>query len=316
MSHRVLSLVFCGLALALPAAGQVERTLEKTFAATATPTLRMEAFHGDIAISTHDQAEIKVLVRQAINVKTEAEADKRLADVDFIFEQKGDEVVLRALYKRAVRWVWEDWPPVKLSFKVLVPRVCNLDVLARDGGITVGNLHGDVKLKAFSGAVFTGEIEGSLAITNVRGDISVTACTEKLTLEAKAGNVSVGRTGAIAIIKGAGGDVEIQSVRGRLDVEANGSDLKVGFAHPISGTAKLYSAGGDIAASLDPRSACTVSARASTFGEVKLRELSLGITSGQAGGARVEGTLNGGGPAIDIRASGGNIRLNGVPTEP
>jgi hypothetical protein len=210
-----------------------------------------------------------------------------------------------------VRWAWESWPPVALAYVVKVPRICNLDLLTPEGDITVCSLEGEVKVRTGNGAIFIGEITGAVRATNTRGDVSVTACSGELIITAKSGNVLVGRTSGRARISGAGGLIEVQSAHGNLQVEADGADIKAGFVHPLTEISELRASGGDIEIVVDQRSACTLSARASTFGKVKIKNLALAVTSGKIGSSTLIGTLNGGGPKILANASGGSVRLTG-----
>jgi hypothetical protein len=45
-----------------------------------------------------------------------------------------------------------------------------------------------------------------------------------------------------------------------------------------------------------------------------VRELDLAVANGKSGESALTGMLNGGGPLIKIRASGGQVRLNSVPS--
>ncbi|MFT3868944.1 MAG: DUF4097 family beta strand repeat-containing protein [Nibricoccus sp.] len=302
-------MVLTGLAIPLPAA--VERTVEKSFSVATGALLKIDTVQGAIRIELSPDNQIHVLVREGMEVDDEAAADKRLKDLDLRLEQVDGTVSVKARYLRAVRWTWQSWPPVTLSFVVKVPRACNLDLVTTEGDITIGNLDGSIHARTEAGAIFTGEVKGAVQATSLRGDISVTACSGELTITAKSGNVTVGRPGGLTKISGSGGLIEVQNARGNLRVDADGADIKVGFAHPCTESAELRAAGGDIEVILDTRSICTIRANSSRFGQVKLKNFPGAIESGEAGSSHVVATLNGGGPLVKIDASGGNVRLTG-----
>ncbi len=302
-------MVFAGLASATRAA--IERTVEKDFALLSGGVFKIDTCQGAIRIERSPDDLIHVLVRQTMAVDSEADADRRLQDLDLQFEAATTQVTVMARYRRAVRWAWENWPPVALAFVVKVPRDCNLDLITLEGDVTVGSSNGNVFARTGNGAIFTGEINGSVRAMSMRGDVSVTACTGELILTAKAGNVLVGRADGLTTIEGSGGTIDIQSSRGKLHVEGDNSDVRISFVHPLVQSSELRAAGGDIEVVFDQRSACTLAVAASMFGEVKARNLSLTINSGKIGSSRVIGTLNGGGPKVVISASGGNVQLTG-----
>jgi len=250
-------------------------------------------------------------VRETMDVEDEAAADRRLQDLDLQIEQGEALVSVKTRYRRAVRWAWESWPPVALAYVVKIPRSCSVDLLTPEGDITVCALEGEVKARTGNGAIFIGEVNGSVRATNTRGDVSVTACTGELIITAKSGNVLVGRASGLTKISASGGLIEVQSARGNLHIEADGSDIKASFVHPLTESSELRASGGDIEAVFDQRSACTLSARASTFGTVKAKNLSLVVESGKIGSSTLIATFNGGGPRIVINSSGGNVRLTG-----
>jgi hypothetical protein len=71
--------------------------------------------------------------------------------------------------------------------------------------------------------------------------------------------------------------------------------------------------GGDVEATFETTVRANVDVHASTFGQVRFHDLALATTSGKLGDSHIIGTLGGGGPLLQIRASGGNVRLRGVP---
>lgn len=302
-------MVLIGFAVALPAA--VERTVERSFPVATGALLKIDTCQGAIRIELSPDNQIHLLVREGMDVEDEAAADKRLKDLDLQIEQLDATVSVKARYLRAVRWAWDSWPPVTLSFVVKVPRACNLDLVTPEGDITIGNLDGTIKARTGAGAIFTGEIKGAIQTASLRGDVSVTACTGELNVTAKSGNVLVGRSGGLTKISGSGGLIEVQNARGNLRIDADGADIKVGFTHPCTESSELHAAGGDVEVVFDTRSACTIRANSSRFGQVKLNNFPGTIESGKAGSSRVIATLNGGGPLVKIDASGGNVRLTG-----
>jgi len=277
-AHRVKVLggILCLLSLAglAPTSrAAIERTLERSFIISAGSILKIDTCQGAIRVEPSADSQLHVLVTQSMAVESEADADRRLQDLDLQIEQTGSQVSVKARYRRAAHWIWQNWPPVALRYVIKVPRACSLNLVTAEGDINVSSLQGTLLARTGNGAIFAGEITGSVQATSTRGDVAVTACTGELTLIAKAGNVLVGRAGGLTKISAAGGTIEVQRARGNLNVEGDNADLKIGFVYPLTETAELHTAGGDIEVVFDPRSACTISARASAFGTVKSKNL-------------------------------------------
>lgn len=307
---RVLVLLLLMPVLSAVAAG-LERTVEKEFQAGTHPTLHLEICQGPVRIETATDGHIHFLMRESIEAASETAADEAQKELLVDFRQEAGDVRASVRFRRSVRWAWESWPPVALACTIRVPRTCNLDLVLHDGDLTVGALDGRVSVRTDSGAIFTGEMAGPLTLESRRGDVSVTACRGELMITAKSGNVTVGRVSGPTVISASGGLVEVQSVRGKLRIDADGADIRAGFAHPCLESAELRAAGGDVAAIFDLRDAFTLKARSSRFGQVSVKNLSLAVASGKPGTSSVVGTLNGGGPLVEIESSGGNVRLIG-----
>lgn len=316
MTPRFWLLGLVTFVCASPAFAVIERLTEKTFAATAGVEIKASTFSGSISVVPSETDEVHIRVRHAFDGDDEKAADAQLAKIDIAIAQSKDGVTLEIKYRNALRWAWETWPPAAIAVEIKAPRTCRLDLRTREGGITVGAMAGVVVARTLSGPVFIGEFEGAVTASSERGDVSVTACTGELKIETGSGNLLVGRAGARAELRGKGGAIEVQRASGAVIAEGDGADLKVGFVHPVFQASELHASGGDVIVNFDPRSACTIDAGSSRWSTVRVRALPLAITKGGDGTPALSATLNGGGPAIKIRASGGGVRLNGVPAAP
>lgn len=313
---RLLLLVLLGCAGSVTTARAViERVVERSFPAGTHPILTIDSFFGPVAVTTHEAAEVKIVVRESIEAETEAAADEILKVLDLNFETgPGGALTLQARLRHSLRWSWQKWPPIGLRIEVTVPSTCDLKIRTGEGSIDVGALRGRVDLRNESGNIFASAIDGPASLASARGDIAVAACTGELQIDAREGNVMVGRAAGRARISGVGGTIEVQRSPGPLDLRGDGADVKVGLAYPLTGDVDVVAGGGDVLASLERGIAADLNARASAFGEISVRELpGLEVTRGRPGGSKLEGRLQGGGPRVRLRASGGNVRLLGVP---
>jgi hypothetical protein len=312
-----------GLILGAPAfcaetgTGVIDRVVERTFAASDHASISLETFYGPVKVFVGDPsspAEIKILVREAIDADTDAEADRELRHFELsIEEEQAGRVRVKARDRRAIRWSWQKWPPIGLSFEVTVPARCDVKIFSHEGAVVVPGVTGSVDASTDSGSITMGAVNGDVRASARRGDIAITAASGALEVSARSGNIMIGRADGPAEIRGVGGTIEIQRTHGRIRVVGDGSDLKVGFSYPFLGDAEVVASGGDIVASFEEKLAASLRARASTFGEVRGRDLKMEITRGGLGKSSLEAVLNGGGPRVSLTASGGNIRLLSVP---
>jgi hypothetical protein len=210
-----------------------------------------------------------------------------------------------------VTFTWQTWPPVLLTFDIKVPRACDADLRTHDGDISVGKLRGKLKLTNDSGKIFAGETDGTVTARSRLGDIAVTACTGMIDAFTASGNIDVGRAPGGARLTSDGGLIETEAAGGDFQVSGNGSEVKVRFAYPVAHAAEVATSGGSITAILDQRSAVDLDASSSPLDQVVARGLApAGLPDGEKRGG-LTAKLNGGGPAVVIRASGGHVLLRG-----
>jgi hypothetical protein len=307
--------LFALLIFSPPARAVMDRVVDQTFSVKTPVNISVETFSGGILVTTSDSPQLRVVVRQTVEAIDEKAAAQMLAKLELKLAQFPDgSVRLKIRPLHAVRWTWQNWSPAALSIEMSVPRDCQLDLRTEQGAVTVGAVRGVVSARTAVGALFIGEVEGDITATNLRGDIAVTACSGGMKLLSKNGNILVGRTAGRTELSTVDGVIEIQAARGAVIARGNRSDIKVTFAHPLLHPADLKADGGDIAVGFDARTAATLNLRASKFGSVRVRDLDLTTVTGKPGESALTGTLNGGGPLIKVRASGGQVRVNNVPS--
>jgi len=298
----------------------ISRTVERVFPLTSgeIAAVKLDVFYGGVTVESAEGDAVRIEVTLDFETDQVTVADRVQKNLTLTFAQQGGMVTVGAEYSRSVHWDFESWPPVKLAFKLLVPARCNLDLYTRDGNLFVGLLGGAMKARTHYGAITFRGVEGSIEAQSEFGDIIVQHCTGALKLRSVSGNFRVGPVGGFADVFGYGGEIEVQSAGGGIKAETSGADLLVGFAHPVTAPATLRTGGANVILAIDQRSACTLDLRASIFGRVvNVKDrLKLTPTSGAFGKSRLQATLNGGGPLIAAKASGGYVYVQAaVPVE-
>lgn len=303
------------LLLSLPAYGLIERRLERSFPLGDRAALKVDSFYGSVTVrEVPDAKEISVVVIQAADVTAERDMDRYLKTLDLRVEQTRAGVVsVSAKFRSLLTWSWKTWPPVALVYEIRVPMRCDVQITTGEGPITTGALQGRVVLRSESGAIFSGEVDGSVKARNGVGSVAITACTGPVDVTTDTGNITVGRVGGRATLASSGGLIELQRAAGEVVVWGDGSDAQVGFASPIRHAANISTSGGSVSLVVENSAACTLDVRASVFGKVALRgDLPLAVSSGGVGQASLKAVVNGGGARIQARAAGGNVLVRGV----
>lgn len=297
------------LALA-PAAlhAKIVRNVEKTFTVSPGGTFRGNTQGGNIIIKTADVGTVHVTARQTIRASSDKEADELLADLTLRLEQEGNDVVAESRYERKASWGWKNWPPVTVDFTVTVPRTYNLRLGTSGGDIKIGDLKGSIVARTSGGNLSFERIDGDIEGRTSGGDIFLREGTAEAKLHTSGGNIRVERAGGRTQVSTSGGDIRLDDVRELVSARTSGGNVHAAITGPLTADTELGTSGGDVVVKVRRDIGFRLDASTSG-GDVDAAGLTLTIDRGGIGKRRLSGTVNGGGPLLKLRTSGGNIQI-------
>ncbi len=303
-------LLAAGLLAGLPlvASAKIERTVEKTFAVQPGGTLRVETQGGDIRVVAGAGESVRIVARQRFpRADTEAEADEILRDLTFELTQEGNDVSVLTKTSRSLSgFNWGN--RVQIDFTITVPTRYSTDLRTSGGDITVASLTGTLAARTSGGDIELARIDGKISASTSGGDITLTEGTEQARLRTSGGNIRVGKIAGAADIETSGGDIEVTAAGSSLQASTSGGDVRATFEGGLPADASLSSSGGDIVARLAKATPFQLDASTSG-GNVDATGLTITIERGGVGKNRLVGAVNGGGPLLKLRTSGGDIQI-------
>jgi hypothetical protein len=300
----VLSLL-CSIALVRAA----ERDERHVFPVQPGCTLKLDSYRGSVIVTESDEPVVRVSIHMEIGSDTEAEGDRMRAGLQLDVKAADNTVTIFARNPKETRarWVWQEDKQIDLTYRITVPRRCNVDVKVINGNVAIGNLDGRLAAWVENGDISFRQVGGQVEAAVERGNITVSRCVGALTARVLQGVIRTGSIGGAADLKNASGNVEILQAHGPVKAIAEAGDVIVGFPRRIGGEVELTSRGGNVLAKIDPRAAGRIVAT-SVWGEVHCK-LPVTVESGTNGRSRLTAQLNEGGPVLTLRASGGNVRV-------
>jgi len=292
------------------AAGAMERDIVRKFPVQPGCAVRLDTFRGAITVTEADTAEVRVAIHIAIGADEPKEAEALLRSLELTIEPRGAaiEVNARDPQQSRPRFVWNDKKQLEPTYRITVPRRCDLDLRTRAGMIIVGNVEGVVKGWTGAGDVFFRHIRGSADAHTEAGDVVISHCDGPIAASTRLGTIRIGVAAGRCTVTNTSGDVEIQEAKSDVEVYAEAGTASVNFGRGFEGHAKIKTSGGPIVTALDPNVACEVDAASSLFAHVYTR-LPLTFLQGRSGDRRLVAVQNGGGHRIELRASGGDVRI-------
>ncbi len=295
-------------ALAFPAQAEITRTIEKTFTVNPGGTLKVQTSGGDIKVVTSPGNEVKITALQRIRTGSESKADELLKDLSLTMEQQGDSVTAIAKYQKAAGWQVGSWPPVSVSFTVVVPSHYQVDLNTAGGDIQLESITGAARLRTSGGDLKIARVDGEVDGATSGGDITLSEGTANVKLSTSGGDIHVDRAGGEAHLSTSGGDIVINAVLGRLTASTSGGDITASIEGALKGDCKLSTSGGEVAVVVDKNAAFDLKAKTSG-GNVDVAGITITIEKGGLRKSSLFGKVNGGGPQLILGSSGGDIRL-------
>jgi hypothetical protein len=237
---------------------------------------------GMLKINT-DIGEVKVAGGSSGAVTVLAEIDGRDADeFEVNAVQTGNDVEITGKAKRG--GFWNNFR-AEVKFTVTVPSEYNIAVHTSGGGIEVKAVKGQVRMETSGGGIAVIDVSG-----NVDGETS-------------GGSIKAENVSGTVKLETSGGSIRGEGLDGDVNVETSGGSIKLG---DVKGKVHAETSGGGIDLSIGKNVGAEIDA-ATSGGDV---DCDLPITvKGKISGSKIKGTLNGGGPLIYARTSGGGIRI-------
>ena len=289
-------------------ANAAEESLTRTFKVAPGGKLTVEADCGsiDVRAEAGDQLQLEVRFHKD---SWSASRIKRFMDhfkVDF--SQSGNDVTVTAEGDREDGWFSGSRTP-EIKFIISVPKQYHLDLSTSGGSIRVGDLEGSVVCETSGGSLDFGRIKGPVDGHTSGGSIQIEGCEGTLDVESSGGGISVGSCKGDVHASTSGGSIDISETYGSVRAETSGGSVSALFKRNPLKDCALESSGGSIEVS-GPDD-LKVDLDAETSGGRVYTDFPVTLT-GEINPQSLVAKINGGGPKLYLRTSGGNIRVEKV----
>jgi hypothetical protein len=235
---------------------------------------------------------------------TRRDDDAEAIEDDYIIEFDQDGNAVTGTIKRKNRF--SGWGSRGLDIEILVPAAFDLDVATSGGDIDIESLAGVIGARTSGGDLNFEAVDGPITGRTSGGSIYLETTSGDADLRTSGGKITIGKVAGAITARTSGGNISIDGAGAGVDAHTSGGNIDATFAEQPQADSSLSTSGGSIDIRLNPGAAVHVDAKTSG-GSVKT-ELPLTVV-GEFKRGRLEGDLNGGGPLLHLRTSGGSIRL-------
>jgi hypothetical protein len=321
MKLTALVLVFISCA----AFAATEENLTKNFKAESGGTLVVDVEFGSIDVTTNTTAEVAVDVWRKVSRKNQTTEADFLREHPVEFVRDGNTVTVRCRHKQEISgWFGGGGNRNEAKYTIRLPAQFSAKLNTSGGGISVNDLTGEVKANTSGGGLKFGRIhgplngntsgggirvsdtEGEIKIGTSGGGIEVTGGSGSLKGNTSGGHVTVKAFSGPVSVSTSGGGITIENATGKVEASTSGGGINASLSSPLKEEVKLSTSGGGMTLKVPAETAFNLDA--STSGGGATCDLPVTV-QGKMERQRIKGTVNGGGPQVYLRTSGGGIHV-------
>ncbi len=257
--------------------------------------LSLKLAHGSVEIQTHDEPIVQVDARAT-----------GFGSDSVRFELSGDGRNTTLTGTSGGYFSWLAFGPLRVHVRVHVPERYGASVETRGGSVEVEELGGSLRTRTSGGSIRVSEVAGEVDVETYGGGIQIDEVTGAVRASTRGGSIQLSEVGGAIDAETRGGSIQVHDVEGSVRAITRGGSISARFESDAAG--ELETLGGSIEVEFDEGTGLEIDAQ-THGGRVTLEE-GLDLT-GRMDRDHMKGTINGGGPLLRMRTTGGSIRLRG-----
>lgn len=288
--------------------GSIEDTITKSFRVEQGGTLFLETDIGSIEVQTAEGNTIEVKVIRKARTTSKKKAKKILEDFEVKFSQSGNDLYIKAEYERdGWQRFWNNISKrLGIKYIISVPRIYNLDLKTKGGGISVDGVEGKINSRTSGGSLHFDHILGDVNGRTSGGSIKIGEVDGNIVVNTSGGSIRIERAKGEVNAHTSGGSITVEEVMGTIQARTSGGSVKAHISRQPKSNCRLTTSGGSITVYLGEDIGVDVNARASGG---RIRTEFPVTLQGEISKRSLNAKINGGGPELYLHTSGGSIYL-------
>jgi len=307
----ILITLFCALVISLAPnsfAGYKDY-LERKFDVEPGGLLTLDSDRGSVLIETNTNNKVMIEVILKADTRDKDRAREIFDNFEIEFDQDGKNVTIVAEFKKSRSFWGRKKDRFNVEFSISVPEKYNLDIITGGGSIMVDDLEGDIDASTSGGSLNFRKTKGSVHGRTSGGSISLKKCEGLADVRTSGGSINIGHVKGDVDARTSGGSINVEEVIGVIDASTSGGSVTAHITGQPKDDCRLTTSGGSVNVYMDENVGVTVDAKTSA-GYV---DTDFPVTmKGKLKKSVLRGDINGGGPELYLRTSGGNIYLNSI----
>jgi len=282
---------------------EAQREEHKELSAPRGKKLTFSSCLGSVHLKIHSKESVILESTLKARGSSKDRAHSYLDQIEFEYESSGTNVMISVRWKGGMK---PQGTNVSGSHVLSVPRDYGVDIETAGGSVFGKDVNNDAVIRTAGGSIKFRSIKGKLGAYTSGGSIHFKDIGGQATLQTSGGSIKVGKVGGSAVAKTSGGSINIEDVHGQLEAKTSGGSIFVGLTQQITGELALKTSGGSIHLTVPGNFKADLEAK--TSGGVVRCTLPLEV-HGKLKKSKISGKINGGGPKVTLKTSGGNIKV-------
>lgn len=273
------------------------------FSITTPGNLDVRTSGGHITVKASESNRVRVEMYVRKNGRDLSASDYDLNDFEIDISQSGNTV--RAIAKRENGNNWKFWNNnnISISFVVYTPREMSTDLKTSGGHIETEGLKGKQEIATSGGHLQLHNLMGTVNARTSGGHIEISDFEGEMNTRTSGGHIEVQNANGNISLRTSGGHIDLERISGSVEASTSGGSIKADIAS-IGQFVDLRTSGGNVNISVPEGLGLDLELRGSRV-RTELKNF-----SGKVEDDEVEGSINGGGPKISARTSGGTVRIS------
>lgn len=314
-----------GLLIPLAAAAATVESRSETFDVAPGGELVVDLHRGSILVRGESGNAVRVDFTRTVSDSSKAREEDYLKATPVTIEQRGNRVIVRQTGREPGGWgKWCGGRKVEATCTVVVPPHFDIVADTSGGRIDIRDITGTVSADTSGGDIECVNINGDVRVDTSGGTITLADCHGELNADTSGGDIRVEASSGPLEADTSGGDIRVTQHTGEVDADTSGGWIQL---RAIEGDVNAATSGGSIHAELinAPVAGCRLSTSGGSIELVVPADAAFTIDAATSGGrvatefdvpghdpknrTSLRGDINGGGPRVRLRTSGGGIRI-------
>lgn len=273
------------------------------FSVNGPGNLEVRTSGGHITVNASESNRIRVEMYVRKNGRELSSSDYDMDDFEVDISQSGNTVRAHAKRNNGNNWKFWNNNNISISFVVYTPREMSSDLKTSGGHIETVGLKGNQKIATSGGHLKLSNLMGTVDARTSGGHIEIRDFEGEMNAKTSGGHIDVQNANGSISLRTSGGHIDLEKISGTVEASTSGGSINADIAS-IGQFVDLRTSGGNVTISVPEGLGLDLELRGSRV------RTDLKNFSGKIERDEVEGTINGGGPKVSARTSGGTVRIS------